>query len=351
MTNVQRHQYHTLDGMRGIAALLIVLFHTSNYFAGLFFPESYLAVDLFFVLSGFVIAKAYTQRLDEGVSTYSFIRIRLIRLYPLYAMGTLLGIILAIASVIAGSNVANWSITTLLLTSILAMLVLPSPLTPQLYAINAPSWSLLFELLANALYAMFYRLLSIKKLILITCLAAIGLSICAVKFGHLDLGYQWSSAVGGIPRVTYSFCMGLLIAAYRDQSPCLRLPSWCVLALCISLLCISPTANLRPLYDLATILFLFPILVLIGSRSESDKKWIKTSYATLGSISYGLYVLHVPAALLIDIACKKLLRKEFAAYAPISGIILLLTLVLIIWWLDRVYDQPIRKKLTQLLKY
>ena len=79
-----KHVYATLDGIRGIAAALVAMRHAGALFPGWDFPNSGLAVDLFFVISGFVVASAYDRRLADGLTLGAFMRIRLIRLYPLY---------------------------------------------------------------------------------------------------------------------------------------------------------------------------------------------------------------------------------------------------------------------------
>lgn len=139
LINISRHKYQTLDGIRGIAALMIVLHHTGYYFSGLPFARSYLAVDLFFVLSGFVIAEAYSTRLKDGLSCFEFMRIRIIRLYPLYLLGTLLGIIHIAGVMMGGNNSENWTVFELLITAAVAILMLPTPINQTLYPLNGPS--------------------------------------------------------------------------------------------------------------------------------------------------------------------------------------------------------------------
>src|SRR5580698_5736841 len=106
---VVRRKYHTLDGIRGAAALMVLMRHAGFYFGGLGLylskGESYLAVDLFFVLSGFVISEAYDGRLVEGLSPLEFMKIRVIRLYPLYLLGLLIGTVVTLGSFLAGNNI------------------------------------------------------------------------------------------------------------------------------------------------------------------------------------------------------------------------------------------------------
>src|SRR5580658_336346 len=136
-----RRKYHTLDGIRGTAALMILLRHAAYFFGrvGLYVSssESYLAVDLFFVLSGFVIAGAYDKRLAGGLSPVEFIKIRTIRLYPLYLLGLSIGAISALLSIF-GNNTADLTIPELGKDFIFAFLMLPTPFSPALYPLNPP---------------------------------------------------------------------------------------------------------------------------------------------------------------------------------------------------------------------
>src|SRR6185437_6209521 len=87
-----RHAYATLDGLRGVAALAVVLYH---YASDLIAPHGYLAVDLFFAMSGFVIASAYEAKLKDGLDVRGFLGIRAKRLAPLWMLGAIVGFVLA----------------------------------------------------------------------------------------------------------------------------------------------------------------------------------------------------------------------------------------------------------------
>jgi peptidoglycan/LPS O-acetylase OafA/YrhL len=93
----ERHSFQTLDALRGVAALVVVVHHNHPMFT--WRPHhGYLAVDLFFVLSGFVLSYAYQDRLDRGWPTIKFLRARLVRLAPLYLLALLFGFFLTILS-------------------------------------------------------------------------------------------------------------------------------------------------------------------------------------------------------------------------------------------------------------
>src|SRR6516225_9704176 len=89
--------YPILDGLRGVAAILVIIYHLfeAYYPVPAHHPEhhGYLAVDFFFLLSGFVVGYAYDDRWEKGMSVWDFFKIRLIRLHPLVLLGVLIGAI------------------------------------------------------------------------------------------------------------------------------------------------------------------------------------------------------------------------------------------------------------------
>jgi peptidoglycan/LPS O-acetylase OafA/YrhL len=99
----RRHSFVILDALRGVAAAAVVTVHAPLFFHSVATPgsvpdasghapmtgplfEAYLAVDFFFLLSGFVLAHAYGEKLNDGMTSCQFMRCRLIRLYPLYLL-------------------------------------------------------------------------------------------------------------------------------------------------------------------------------------------------------------------------------------------------------------------------
>jgi peptidoglycan/LPS O-acetylase OafA/YrhL len=87
LTVYAHHSFKMLDGMRGVAAMGVVLYHLSQMLSLHLFRAGYLAVDIFFCLSGFVIAHAYERRLLGGLSPLRFAAIRFARFFPLIALG------------------------------------------------------------------------------------------------------------------------------------------------------------------------------------------------------------------------------------------------------------------------
>ena len=187
--------YELLDGLRGVAALLVVFYHI---FEGLSFAaggtpittinHGYLAVDFFFILSGFVIGYAYDDRLGKTMTTGNFFKRRLIRLHPMIIMGVILG---AIAFLIQGS--VQWdgkhvAISAVMLSTLCAMFFIPA--LPgaryevrgngEMFPLNGPCWSLFFEYIGNILYALFIRRLSNKALTIVVVLLGVALASFAI---------------------------------------------------------------------------------------------------------------------------------------------------------------------------
>ena len=222
--------YDILDGLRGVAALLVIWYHVFEGFAtsplDQRFNHGYLAVDFFFLLSGFVIGYAYDDRWRGRMTLGAFFRRRLIRLHPMVVLAAVLG---AVAFCLQGS--VRWDGTpvafpTVLAAMLLAMLLLP--VAPgagaevrgngEMFPLNGPSWSLFFEYIGNILYALVLRRLSTRALAALVALTGTGLAAFAVGdlsgFGHLGVGWSLGdhNLLGGLLRLAFSFPAGLLLA-------------------------------------------------------------------------------------------------------------------------------------------
>ncbi|WP_184456023.1 acyltransferase family protein [Rhizobium aethiopicum] len=289
-----RSRYYTLDAMRGFAAICVVATHFQERYA----PSAYLAVDFFFVLSGFIIADIYGRRLSRGLPFQSFMKARLKRLYPLYLIGILVGLVQIIL-------LTNWglraqSAVDLLMSTATNMFVLPSPMyflqahpMQGMFPINGPAWSMFWELLVNIVFALWLFRLSVRALCAVALVSAAFLVFVGLKYGMLNIGWEWPSAVGGLPRVMFSFTAGVVISRLFNGVSAWR-RGWVALAPCLLLLiCIVAPVPLvlRPYYDLIFAITLAPLIVTLGlllempAQAEGLAMWI-------GYISYPLYILH-----------------------------------------------------------
>ena len=150
-----------IDGLRGLAALIVYLFHSTEFFGDSWRPASgYLAADLFFLLSGIVIAYSYDGRIGRSErGTVAFMRVRLVRFYPPLILATLATAAVQLVAVRTGHLPITLVNGSLVLAVILTLLFIPQRATPNstLYPLNAPFWSLLDELLINACFILAWR--------------------------------------------------------------------------------------------------------------------------------------------------------------------------------------------------
>lgn len=275
-----------LDALRGAAALGVLLFHAR----GLVLPKAaldhgYLAVDLFFVISGFVLARAHGAALAEGAAR-DFMRRRLIRLYPMVLLGLAIGALIHLA--------AGLDLATVGLLIVLGALFIPFPLTLDVFPLNGPQWSLLWELVANLVYALIAPWLTLRRLVLLTLAGAVGHALLTLRFGTGSLGSFGGDWYGGGPRVIFGFFAGVLLARLAEQGR-LRLPVLPVGALVLlALLALTapvPQAWRAP-YDLVIALAVFPLIV--GSAAKAGATRLQPLFDGLAGISYALYALHIP---------------------------------------------------------
>lgn len=292
---VHATHYATLDGLRGVAAVTVVAFHAPDVVAGCRPESACLAVDVFFVLNGFVIAHAYDARLGHELTGRDFLRRRVVRFFPLYLIASALGTMAAAAGVVVLHDAHQWTARSLLIRAMLAVLMLPSPVTPLLFPLNDASWSLFFEFVANGIYAT--QMLRRGPLVtFVSTLAAIGLAVLVTSYGAVDQGAQWDDP-GGTPclggvRVKYSCTVGLLI--YRHRAV-LHAPRVLVIALLLILagaLWLDPPMGWRAAFDLIFVLVLSPVIVADGSKSAPQSRTMVRTRGFLGSISYPIYMLH-----------------------------------------------------------
>ena len=194
--------FEILDGLRGVAALMVVIFHMfeaysdENRFRQII-NHGYLAVDFFFVLSGFVVAYAYDDRWG-WMTQWEFFKRRLIRLQPMVVMGSVIGAALfyfgAMPSAPLVSGTPVWKLLLVMVWGFTLIPLLPSMDIrgwSEMHPLNGPGWSLFFEYVANILYGVGLRRLSNRALSVLVLLAAC-LTVHLTVFG----GRAMSSAAG-----------------------------------------------------------------------------------------------------------------------------------------------------------
>ena len=319
-------RYEILDGLRGVAAILLVVFHLlQTYFHdGHNNPvnHGYMAVDFFFVLSGFVIGYAYDDRWDR-MTTWSFFKRRLIRLHPMVIFGTLLGALLfyfgdcPVFPLIKDSSV--WKVIVCML---LGFTMIPIGRGMDIrgwgetYPLNGPIWSLQWEYLANILYALFFRRLG--KVALAFCVAlfaaltvilCLNIDLLGVLGARSNDSYTVVGGVGltpdqlqiGFTRLLYPFFCGLLLSRMGWLIKLRGGFWWCSLLvaglMCMPWMGLSADGDGRwtnGLYECVCILVAFPLIVSIGAGSSVKGGKTEAINKFLGKISYPIYITHYP---------------------------------------------------------
>ncbi|MDE5447219.1 acyltransferase family protein, partial [Bradyrhizobium sp. CSA207] len=291
-----RHSFLALDMLRGVAALAVMTRHTSSLFGGQLFPMAYLAVDFFFMLSGFVLAHAYGRQLGKSLSFRAFMVARLIRLYPLYLLGLLVTCLALGIATIRGGGV---SLLAWLIWLPTALLFLPAPghLNSSIFPLNGPTWSLFFELVVNAALGAWFQYFSLRLLFTIIGISGLGLICSAGLIGTIDVGFQWATFPLGFLRVAPSFFGGWLLYMIWQQRRT-TLANWAALvaACClITTLAINPSHDVEAALAIVTIAVAFPAIIYLAAASSITNPVLSRGSTWLGASSYAIYVLHLPA--------------------------------------------------------
>ena len=336
-------RFVVLDGMRGLAALAVIVDHVDSPLLRALLPGRYLAVDFFFVLSGFVLSHVYAARLAGGMSLLAFMGARLIRLYPLYLVGTLSGVALTTALVIRGWIDVPWQ--SIAAATGLGLLILPTPIewSPSPYNIfpfDGPAWTLFFELLVNVAFALVFLRLSQRVLTAILAVGAFGVAAVAYHFGALEGGFNWDNFIAGFPRVTFGFFAGVLVHRFYLKRPAPALPAWAAFS-ALMVIFMTPAGPARGWVDLLAALVVFPLLVACSAESQ-PRGHLARGAAVLGLLSYGIYILHVPVrdwlSTIIVALAPDLNLPGAAMVALVAVVTIAVTAILHV-----VYDEPARR--------
>lgn len=340
-----RRHYVFLDGLRGVAAIMVLLLHWFEGHGRDWFGSGLLAVDFFFILSGFVVAFAYEQRLLREGKSARFVRQRFIRLYPLIAAGVLLGFVrFAMLAFQEGASPFNASLLAQLAQG-LAMIPFDwSGGVSDFFPLNNALWSLHFEFIAYLAFWMILYRMSTAGLAVIAAVAAAGCyAWAAMTFGNADLGDGTTGYIHAFSRVAFSFTLGMIVYRLRDRIAKAALPGGRWLALVLVAALILPRTMLPPLAVMALLALVFPYVIAAGTKVETGSR--AGFEKLLGDLSYPLYALHVPLIWTMSGACKAL-GIGFAADPLLNGIFILPATLIISYAAFILYDRPLRRWLT-----
>lgn len=352
----RQDHYEVLDGLRGVAALLVLAFHVSEVLSGgvaekNILPHGALAVDFFFCLSGFVVAHAYDKRWQRGMTLAEFAKRRLIRLHPLVILATMIGALAYWCDPFPGPG-HGVSPTRMALTVALALLMLPYPTLPErqedTHSLDGPTWTLFQEYIGNLAYALVLRRLSQRALAGLAGVAAMATFATCWRYGTLASGFGWSNMWIAFVRLAFPFVAGIWIRRALDRLPARRV-GFIPLALVLGLAFGFPVFALgggkqaNGLLHAAFVLLLFPAMVLLGAHSQMGRR-TRALCTVLGRLSYPLYILHYPFIyLFIDYA-----QFGHPTDSGMTATVILIppTMVALGWAGLRLWDEPLRAALT-----
>jgi peptidoglycan/LPS O-acetylase OafA/YrhL len=299
-------QLPALTSLRGIAALWVVLYHYSvQCFPNLdatqythLVHKGYLAVDMFFMLSGFVMTHVYHRAFSESVTQHyrSFIVARIARVYPLHVLVLLLFVTTAIAAHFAsGASLSRLDDIPLRgsesVTAFAANLFMLQGLNASQLSWNYPAWSISVEFVAYLLFPFalpaIWRASDSTKISIALCLLVALTVLAFLSKGNFD---QWDGPIT-LLRCLPEFILGtLLYCAFRaaPRNSWLNQDAMALLVVAAIVVCLQVDAP-----DLL-ITCLFGAFVLIAVLNAGIfSEWAQAApLLWLGDVSYSLYLLH-----------------------------------------------------------
>jgi peptidoglycan/LPS O-acetylase OafA/YrhL len=336
----RHYRFATLDAMRGLGAIGVMIYHGS---LGLF-VSGFPAVDFFYVFSGFVFGYAYTGLLDRQATFGQFAAIRLIRLYPLYLAGLVIGVVVSALLMHFGDD--NWWPSRLALATVTNAVFLPylSDSAYGAYPLNVPAWTMFFELAVNAIFA--WKRFSMRGNVAVALIALPFLvwSLYAFPGGG---GSTPRDFVGGFPRALFSFYVGIVISQLQAAD---RLPKGLVPALAFPavmlVMYLSPIAAVV-VGAVLVITVIQPVLGALAVESEAPRRLMPIFY-WLGDISYAVYIIHFPIQQLTDALIKVATHRGVDTdTSPYTLLVSTPVVILLAHILTRYFDAPLRRRLTR----
>lgn len=353
--------YPILDGLRGVAAITVVAFHICEAHAESHVTQlinhGYLAVDFFFLLSGFVIGYAYDDRWNK-LSVSGFFKRRLARLQPMVIMGMIIGAACFYfqASPTLWPAISTTPVWKVLLIMVIGFTLIPVPISmdirgwQEMHPLDGPGWSLFFEYIANILYALGLRKLSKTALSILVAITAVILIQYAVTCPNGDMTGGWSLTAEqlriGFTRMLFPFFAGLLLSRTARLTQIKSAFLWCSLLLLavLALPRIGGTTHFwaNGLYEALVIIFIFPLVVYMGASGAVHTGVTARVCKFLGDISYPIYITHY--AFIYTYTAwvanhKPVSLQQALPYAIATFVISIVVAYACLKW----YDEPVRR--------
>jgi len=336
-------RFSSLDAIRGLAAIAVMLLHYAGLNGLNWLPRAWMAVDIFFIMSGFVLTHSYAQKIAEGRLDFpAFGKVRLARLMPLFLVGLLLGCLSMFYSCrLNGASCAS----NIMPAAVWGMFALPYfsdamwPVGVRIaqypFPLNQPAWSLFFELFANLVFFYWILITKNRRLWLVIGLALLSYVAAYYFNGSVSGGFGFSNFYVGFPRVTYHFFIGVLIyTQYRKYG----FDSKIIAFVSVALLMVTFAVD-SSLLSMFTLFILAPFVVLANARITFDG-YAERMCTWLGDISYPLYIVHWPIFQLLY------LFGHLDGLTPATRVLLMGVIAIVLAWPLAIADKILRARLS-----
>lgn len=344
-TPAMKEKFEALNAFRGLAAACVAVDHLSDYLGFKPVPRADIAVDLFFLLSGFVVAYSYEEKLARGLTVTEFMLVRWVRLYPLYFVSLLLAVGMTLTGVLVHHRHPLEYDLEYIAAAVAAVFVLPMHVadTSMCFPFNTSYWTLFYEFLNNFVFAAVRPLLTTQRLACLVTAAAVVLALIAHRNGEAGVGlgqfWSWLSVSGGFARSIFGFFGGVLLSRIRTRLPAAWLGRGYVLpTVIIATLFLTPLIGPWDwVIQILAVVVVFPLCIArVVCNPQPD---VPRALRTIGVASYPLYLLHLPLAHGLDL----LTHKQLTHFAPFGGIGLLMLIFTAAVLTAHHVDPPLRR--------
>lgn len=346
----QKQRFVYLDAVRGLAALVITFCHFWTLILGKSpIDRVYLAVDFFFVLAGFVSCYAYERRLLVNMSWADFAKRRLIRLYPLYFLGFVIGLGATVIMCIRQHEPLH----QLVVPSIAHMLMLPLPYAApfagiaakasEAFPLNLVVWALAYEVFVSLFYGAIVRWLNLKVLLGVIGAFFALYSLGAYTAGSYATGNEMAHILPAICRTGFSYFMGILV--FRLSRPGAG-NTWLWLPLTIAfyaMLSLPFLEHGNRFIDAPLLLFVLPVFVYLAAKCDMPRR-LETISRRAGDLAYPIYMIHFPFVCFATLAISRydlVGWQVWAVFAVTLALIVGLSALAL-----KYFDEPVRRWLT-----
>ncbi|GGY69532.1 acyltransferase [Cellvibrio zantedeschiae] len=327
-------RFYALDGIRGVAAIAVMFYHYTQHNQLDWLHGAWVAVDIFFILSGFVLMHSYSKKVSQGMTFKEFFYSRIARLGPMYIVGLALGIGAALLLIFSNPespvrliNVATASTLNFFLLPYFNEYAWPfgsHNIHGTVFPLNDPSWSLFFEIFVNIIFFVYLAYCRRINLLIFVVMSGIIFIVLTLGFHQINPGARGSSFVFGFPRVIFEFFFGVLIyqcySYYKLPPKIFTYGIFFLVALCFF--------SSKGAIALVNALVLAPVLIAIFAKLPVSGNSVGAC-KFLGDISYPLYVTHYPIyRLLAEMSFMRELSPLiqtllFSAIAIVAAVILI----------------------------